>query len=220
MGRFFAEAPSPFLGGPDASRMGRMLDMIASQCGDAELALELFTDAQHVVWAPRPPGRPPPGVEEGRRRAGRLQRIYARSFVFSVDNFMSMAGVLAKDPAAPSVVQSILESFDAAVPGVRDVRNSLHHVEDRVRGLKTGEKSIDIKPVQTDTISDPQGVAMLVDANIEGTSVIATCADGEVKRVEISEATVKHMIDAPQKVIDGFEWIDVGRFPTARYPRY
>jgi len=76
------------------------------------------------------------------KRAKQTKSMYAREFVFALDNFIKQLQVMAKDPATPSVFEKEFESFNTRFPGIVDIRNSLHHQEDRNRGLGKGGRPI------------------------------------------------------------------------------
>jgi hypothetical protein len=176
MSILFATAPSPFIATPNPAvgfRLKTLLDMAAHHFADAQLSKELFDTAAHRVESIAEEmlstNNLPDKLSTHNRaqRQRREQRLYAREFIFAVDNFIKQLQVLAAEPDAPASIQTAVDTFVATVPGVQDVRNSLHHVEDRVRGLKAGNQPITIQPVRTPSINAAS--ALFIGTGIEGT---------------------------------------------------
>jgi hypothetical protein len=151
-------------------------------------------------------------------RASREQRMHARSFVFAVDNFIRELAQLGQESAVAGAVTTALTQFNSDVPGVVDVRDSLHHQDERARGLQRG------KPIATQPISmpgievEPGAQAMFVGTNIIGNTVANTSSDGRLVQMEMSETTIEHMVKALQTVIDSIPWHSHPA-PPMHYPR-
>jgi hypothetical protein len=67
-------------------------------------------------------------------------------------------------------------AYHSSFPSLREVRNSVQHIEDRGRGLGRGEKPLDLKPVANRMVNAPEGALILQGLN--GTKYGATMADG------------------------------------------
>jgi hypothetical protein len=74
-------------------------------------------------------GHVPPELES------KVLPIFARAFVYALDSFDKFLAVLAKEPGVPARVGELSDSFADLFPGLRGVRNTTHHLEDRSRGL-------------------------------------------------------------------------------------
>ena len=76
-----------------------------------------------------------------------LPHFYAKSFVFALDNFQKSLKVISLIPNLPNrlEVKRILKEFDDHFIHLRGVRNSAHHMEDRIRGLGPYNKAKKIK---------------------------------------------------------------------------
>jgi hypothetical protein len=99
---------------------------------------------------------------------GRLQLLHAKSFVYALDNLERTIASLANVNDAPPELAKHREKLIATIPGLRQVRNSAHHVEDRARGkhrVRGHEKDIILRPMSNRLIHAPGG-AFVVDALI------------------------------------------------------
>jgi len=151
-------------------------------------------------------------------RLSRIKRMYAREFVFAVDYFSKELGKLSNDQQIGGAAIKQLANFEAAVPGVVEVRNSLHHVEDRVRGLGQGGKAIIPQPVNIPGFAvAPRGGLFFIGPSIQGSKVGCTVADGQYVEVDIAETTVGAAVAALQGLIDSFPWNATMPAPQ-RYP--
>ncbi|MPW18985.1 hypothetical protein GCT13_19300 [Paraburkholderia sp. CNPSo 3157] len=62
-----------------------------------------------------------------------LPFIYARAFLYALDAFDKILGVLAKEDNVPEQVASLHVKMAAEFPHLRGVRNTAQHLEDRAR---------------------------------------------------------------------------------------
>jgi hypothetical protein len=80
--------------------------------------------------------------------AHHLPIIYARAIVFALDSIQKALNVLAAAPV-PTAAGDAARDLSAAVPGLKQVRDTTHHHEDRLRGLDRHGKPLDLKPIAT-----------------------------------------------------------------------
>jgi hypothetical protein len=207
----------------DAWRIKTGLRLLAKYFKEAELARRFFDRV------------PPPSLPRIAKRRRRIDHtalaelsikwrqyeracleksMYAREFIFALDNFLKQLRVMAKDPSASPALKTAVENFTACVPGIVDVRNSLHHQEDRNRGQSKPDHSIarsSRTPKQLewegwDFSSQQLSLPLLVDMKFDGSKVAFTVEDGRAIEIDIGESTAEEMIRTLQRVIDAFPW--------------
>jgi hypothetical protein len=159
--------------------LGAILDAL----DESKLALTLFQKASKAI----------------RRADARLRLLYAKSFVFGLDEASQFIRVIQEDKQVPDLARAQCDRFQSAFPTLRDLRNSLHHIEDRLRGLGQGDRLI--------------CTPLLVIASLRGNNLGATTDKGTYVEIEISEATLQRAYPIVKDLIWGFEWI---RWDNAR----
>jgi hypothetical protein len=190
----YATAPSTFLNLPGqkkASQLQQGLRLLANYFSDAHLAQELFDGA-----AARPFDR----------RARREQLLYVQAFVFALDYFVKQLGVMAKEVSDLPALKEELADFNSRIPGIEDLRDSLHHVEDRARGLRKNKGRIKPHPIDKFGFQSEGGGLLFVGPNISGSKVFCTAGDGRLVEIDICRATLEEMIVTLQRVIDALPW--------------
>jgi hypothetical protein len=111
-------------------------------------------------------------------------------------------------PGLPASVAQAQADFEDRFPTLVAVRDSAHHPEDRVRGVRGGrgeETPIVAQPILSDVIHAPSGGVIVLDMLINN-RYGGTLADGTFGEVEISVATVAGAQQVIQKVLDAFSW--------------
>jgi hypothetical protein len=137
----------------------------------------------------------------------RVPFIHAQSFVSSLAVLQRSLIALTRyalDKAVQARIQQACDDFAAALPGLKDVRDSVAHVEERVRGEVHGKK-IKAQPVSNSMIHAPQGGVLIVSA-LNNQSYGGTIADGTYVEVEIADATTAIAWAAVQAVYDALPW--------------
>lgn len=140
--------------------------------------------------------------------AHHLPFIYAKSFVFALDSIEKLLTTLSKSPVPTSAAVAV-ERFTTTVPGVKHVRDTVHHTEDRVRGLDRHGRPIDLKPIENNFIKAPGGVLVLNSLN--GTRYGCTVEDGRYIEVDVTPATLLAARDAIQEVLNSVAWRNLDR---------
>ncbi len=203
----------------DACRIKTALRLLAKYFTEAELARQFFDRVPPPSLVRLPKQRRFDITAELVRhkqyqRACLEKSMYAREFIFALDNFIKQLRGMGKDPAASPALKTTVENFTACVPGIVDVRNSLHHQEDRNRGQSKRGRSI-ARPSRTPKQLEWEGwdfsflqlsLPLLVDMKFDGSKVAFTVQDGHTIEIDISESAVEEMIRTLQRVIDAFRW--------------
>jgi hypothetical protein len=141
------------------------------------------------------------GPEEYRHR---VVFIHARSFVTTLAQIQRSVMALCRYDFEPEVAAKLTKAcnnFAAALPGLKQVRDSAEHGEDRVRGQAYREKIA----IQTVSNSFMQGELMVVEA-LSNRHFGCTVADGTYAEVEVSDATTEIAQVAVQAVYDALPW--------------
>ncbi len=100
------------------------------------------------------------------------------------------------------------DAFASALPGLKGVRDSIVHAEDRAQGKVHGKK-IDTKPLTSGPVLAPNGGVMV--RILEERHFRITIADGTCAVIEISDATTEIARIAVQAVFDALPWYPWGR---------
>lgn len=151
---------------------------------------------------------------------GRFQRnlpsFYAKSFVFALDNFQTSLKVISQIPNLPyqSKIKDILDKFNQYFVHLRHVRNSAHHMEDRLRGLGSYNRQTKQKEkIQGQAISElgvSLGEGCLVVNSLFFNHYSFTNEDGSLGKVEISHSSMQVFHNCLQDLITTFEWQNYG----------
>jgi hypothetical protein len=135
----------------------------------------------------------------------RLPFLHAHSFLYAVDGFGKALSKLAREADVPPVVNDVLTDFQAAFPGITDVRDSAQHLEDRSRGLGRKEKPLKLKPMVNEFISAP-GSGVLMLGNLTNDKLGYTTASGQHAEIPISVDSARTIQIHFQRVLDSFSW--------------
>lgn len=132
--------------------------------------------------------------------------LFARMYMFSLDNFHKLL-IKLNHPEynPPSDLGKILDKFNAIFANLTQIRNSAHHLEDRIRRKKTHEKDINLKPIDQDFII---GTALVLN-NLNDNKYGFTMADGSFGEVEVSMEKLIEVRSLLQEIIDLYEWSSV-----------
>jgi hypothetical protein len=206
----YAVAPGDYIAleTRDGWKLELSIGMLANHFSDAHLAQVLFEEAwarqQSVVH-----------FSQAYNRAAREKRMYAREFVFSLDSFTRELQKMTEERRAPAQIKAELDDFNARVPDIVNVRNNLHHPEDRIRGRKQGGQPIKIQPIDAYGIKSEGGGQLFINM-FYGSKFGGTAADGRLVVVDVSVKTLYEMARTLQHVIDAFPWYTF--FEPRRYP--
>ena len=143
--------------------------------------------------------------EMPRDYAFRLPFIHAHTVVYGLDGVEKTLGVLAREqPALPPGVSEAHAVMLRQLPTVKPVRDSAHHLEDRVRGLGRNGQPLPTQPTNTDLFNAPEGALLL--GSLFNNKLGFTGSDGAFHEVEICAATIHIAREAVQQVLDALTW--------------
>ena len=175
-----------------AFRIYLLLSLVENQFSEAVIAQSLYksvtpTDYLELIktWD-----------DENTKYNMCVRSMYAKLCVYALDGIGKLLGVLSEDPCLPKSAKDYCRDFENRFGIIRDIRNSLQHLEDRARGLGPKNKKIDTN--------------VYVLGGLKDNKFCATIANGSCGEIEISEemlVTVKEII---QKIINSFTWIGLG----------
>jgi hypothetical protein len=156
---------------------------------------QALADARRKAWL---------GGVEPMEYVHQVPTMYARAVVVALDRFAKTLAVFDKDIGRDAVAAA-RKRLDEGVPGLRDTRNNIAHIEDRARGLKVGEKPIDLKPASTSMVQASGGGVLVVEG-LDGDTFCGTGASGQLVGVEVSRANLCLARDSLQDVLNAFSW--------------
>lgn len=155
-------------------------------------------DALRIKWAEQ-------GGPESYRR--RLPFIHAQSFVSTLAQLQRSLVALSSyqfEPHESAAILQACDGFAAALPGLKGVRDSTEHAEDRVRGEARGKK-LEPAPMINEAIHAPGGGVLIMNM-LNGRKFGCTLADGTFAELEVSDATTAIASSAVQAVYDALPW--------------
>jgi len=145
--------------------------------------------------------------------ASRIPFVHAKSCLYALDTLQKALAHLCRTASVPHDVLEARDDFEAAFPSLTHVRDSAHHVEDRVRG-KARDKQIQLKPVVNEAVRAPDGGVLIVQSLINN-RYGGTLADGTYGEVEVSTDSVAQAQQVVQRVLNAYTW----RGPRDHLPR-
>lgn len=128
--------------------------------------------------------------------------LYAKMFLFSVDDFERKLKVLSDEPEVPAILADLHKQIMSLFPDLRGVRNTAHHMEDRQRGLDRN-KAFTPQPTTTAGIHSLSG---LIFNNLEGTKFGSTMGTGYFGQIDVSDDSMSGLKDILQAVYNSFNW--------------
>jgi hypothetical protein len=124
--------------------------------------------------------------------------MHARSFVLSLRMVSVYLQALAEEAAAElPELNTIAQGFTQALPGLKDLRDSIIHAEDRLRGLNRRGKPI----VPEEVPGMAQGGGVFVFGLLRGRSLGWTLGDGSSAECEVSEKNLAIAVQATRDVM-------------------
>jgi len=186
------ELPGLWIDHPDcdwAFLVWMLLDEVLDQLNEARIVLPLFEeksglDAQ-LIGADR-----------------RLHLIYAKSFVYALDAAAQLIRVLKKQKQLSAMARDHCKRFLSQFGKLRDLRNSLQHIEDRLRGIGR-----DGKPIPS---------PLLVLGGFCNNHFGATTSEGQYVEIEISDSVLIRAYSIVEDLIWCFDWLGPGNIRLYR----
>jgi hypothetical protein len=200
--------------------MGEFLDLPGlwiegddrDSASDAQLFLDLAVEAYNqAVVAQRsfdvyiqpllrskaePPRQPVSRTDEIR------SRIDARAYIFALDELLQFVKILGETPSIPTEAGSLCTRFADDFKHVRRIRNSLHHLEDRVRSI--GPRN---RPLTTKMLA----LFVVVDRKIGATTEL-----NQVEYVPITDEFLETIRGRLVELIWAFQWLGPGNQKVER----
>ncbi len=137
-----------------------------------------------------------------RKYSHRLIFIYAKNFVQALDNFQRALKTLTTYKALPKEISKLENKLLEFFPDLRGVRNSMQHMEDRIRGLDSKNKPLTLQPIN-DGIIAPNG-AYAFD-NLHDTKFKTTMSNGYYGEIDISRQSMINLQEIINSVFDLFK---------------
>jgi hypothetical protein len=139
----------------------------------------------------------------------RLPFLYAKSCLYALDTIAKALRTLARMPGVPAGVVQARDDFEARFPTLVAIRDSAHHPEDRIRGVRGRgggkETPIVTQPILSNAIHAPGGGVIMLDM-LDNNRYGGRLADGTYGQVEISAETVAGAQQVIQGLLDSFSW--------------
>jgi hypothetical protein len=132
----------------------------------------------------------------------RVTSIFAHAYLYALDGFSKSFRALTNESDVSPLVLDEYSKFQAAFPNLTPVRDSSHHMEDRVRMLDRRGKKI-----------SPKSNIILFGSILSGkqNELAYISEDGRNTTIEISSANVEIVRSIFQNLINCFEWEGVPR---------
>jgi hypothetical protein len=131
--------------------------------------------------------------------------MHAKSFIYVLDGIGKTLAALGKTADVPASICTLKDSYYQQLPNLKEVRDSSHHMEDRVRSLGRNAKPLDLSHNDIPFVHAPAGGVLALN-NLNGNRFGTTLADGHYGEVEISEHTLNIARDTVQDALDSFSW--------------
>ncbi len=131
--------------------------------------------------------------------------ICAKSFVYALDSFEKVLAVLMRLEGAPPDLRNSIQMISEAFPDLRSLRDTSHHIEDRLRKLDRKGRSIELKESDIGIISSAGGVLVLNTVN--GDTYCATLEDGTVGAIDINQESLNKLVAVFERALASFSWI-------------
>ncbi len=167
-----------------AFQMRILLNEVLDQINEAALVLDLYQASIDSMRA-QPVTAP-----------SNLSHLYARCFVYALDTVRQLLKVIRDDPQLPSSAHNHCDTFLAEYENIRNLRNSLHHIEDRLRCLGPGGSRI--------------SAPLLLLGCFRNDHFGCTAADGTYAEIELSQATLRRAGTIIEDLIGSFTWLGPG----------
>jgi hypothetical protein len=123
--------------------------------------------------------------------------IYDHSFLFALDLFGKFVDALCEYKIIEEAVKGIRDEFNARLPMIRKIRNSAHHLEDRVRWYASEGDKRKRKRMK---------IHWLGLGNLERNYLCYTVSDGSYQKIAVSHETLDVMVKTLNKILRALPW--------------
>lgn len=147
-------------------------------------------EAKHILWSQ---GVMPIAIKRHEKY------IYAKMFIFSLDNIYKFISVLNKEYPEKTIKNEI-QLIDNQFPDLIALRNSAHHIEDRIRGIGQYNKKI-----AYDITNEEANLGMVINCT-SGNEFFTTLGDGSIGSIDISSDTLCAFRGYIESILLKFKW--------------
>lgn len=166
-----------------------LLAEVTTQLAEAAVVLGLFLEAGKEL-------------SSSPRDSARMRSLYARSFVYSLDTIGQLIRVLQGSDQLPPSAREQCQRWLAEFGALRELRNSLQHIEDRLRGL--GRRGT--------PLPKPLVILGAFRNNLFG----GTTAEGTYVEVDVSASVLCQARAIIEDLLWSFQWLGPGSIPVHR----
>ena len=135
--------------------------------------------------------------------------IHAKAFIYALDGFEKSLGVLSKIAGSPECLAEIHSEIKRAFPYLKGIRNSSHHMEDRVRGLGRGSNGKEGKPINLSSALEleieTRGQVVFLDA-LRGSTFQTMMENGGIGSIDVSADSMEQLQSIFSQVLGAFRW--------------
>lgn len=132
----------------------------------------------------------------------RRRFMYAKMFVYSLDATRAFVHVVSTVTGIPKLTADACEAFRQEFGYIRDIRNSLQHIEERAQAKGQFGRRLSGPILDLGSLNERRfGI---------------TSGDGQHLEVEISEFVLRRVRSALLNVMWSFEWLGPGNLPVRR----
>jgi hypothetical protein len=121
-----------------------------------------------------------------------LNGIYATAFVYSLDSISKLLSAINDHLTPPDSVRLLISEYEGCFGNLKNIRDSIAHIEDRGRGLDRNKKAL---------LSHFLVLGCMNERRFEYTG-----NDGKIYGVEISEPTLLLAHRILQAIINAYVW--------------
>lgn len=203
---FQVTQPGPFVSDEQGQRdfeVEKLLILLSGSYCDGYWALYWFEKAvtEWLAFNAEHHGKsiPPQTLHSS---VSRKPYAHAYSFLYALDTIQMVLDILSERMNAPSQLLGLKLDLEKAFPKLRDIRNSAHHMEDRIRGLKTGNRPI---ALQEDSAGNKS--LILNSLNITGRKYGTTLADGTFGELEITVDKMAEIQRICQAIFNSYTYL-------------
>ncbi len=138
--------------------------------------------------------------DKGIHHSTQLLNIYSKSFVYALTGFGNCIVAIASEYALPGNIEQVVRAYKSKLSTLWNIRHSLQHAEDRIRGLGRPNKGKKKKIRLQGSLLVMSGLMLHKDR------LSCTVENGAVEEIEINDATLRIAEETLQKLINSLPW--------------
>ncbi|MFM0363715.1 hypothetical protein [Paraburkholderia sediminicola] len=170
------------------------LTQASSTMSEDEISFQVDVRIARDAWRSAPP----------REHSDRLQFIYARAFIYSLDLFEKLLKDFSATPNVPTFLADLHERMLNDFPCLRQVRNTLQHMDERAQRIGPNKRAIPAVP--TDSAGIKAGATTLVLDNLSNSTFQTVMGDGRQGSVDVTAESMQRLQSIMQAIVDSFQW--------------